>query len=98
MGYDVKTLLADLQLLMVEGRELGNVSRCEIITDDIDVLQKFRNFAPDIKHVKPASAILLGAPIGGEQSVDEAFRVKLDELRRLSSRVSQLHERVAVCF
>jgi len=77
MGDDVNTLLADFQLLMVGGRKLGlvvNVAKREIITDDIDVLQKFRNIAPGIKHVEPASAIglLLGAPIGGEQSFDKA--------------------------
>jgi len=40
------------------------VANFEIITNNVDVLQKFRNIAPDIKHVKhvkPASAILLGA-------------------------------------
>jgi len=52
-GDDVNTLLADFQLLMVEGRKLGlvvNVAKCEIITDDVDVLQNFRNISPDIKH------------------------------------------------
>jgi len=79
---------------MIGGRKLGlvvNVAKCEIITvftDDIDELEKFRNIAPDIKHVKPIAPI---APIGGEQSVDEVLIVKLDELRRLSNRVSQLH-------
>jgi len=53
MRDDVNTLLADFQLLMVEGRKLGliiNVAKCEIITDDVDVLQNFRNISPDIKH------------------------------------------------
>jgi len=88
MGDDVNTVLADFQLLMDEGKKLGlvvNVAKCEITKDNIDVLQKFRNIAPDINHVKPASAILLGAPIGGEQSVDAVLRVKLEELRRLSN-------------
>jgi len=65
---------------MVEGRKLGlviNVAKCEIITDDVDVLQKFRNIAPNVKYVKTSSAILLGAPIGGEQSVDEAYKCNI---------------------
>jgi len=38
MGDDVNTLLADFQLLVVEGRKLGlvvNVAKCEIITDTL---------------------------------------------------------------
>ena len=94
MGDDVDTLMTDFQMLIDEGRKLGlvvNVAKCEIITDDDEVLRKFRTIAPDIKHVKTATAMLLGAPIGGEQSVDAALLVKLEELRRLSNRVSLLH-------
>ena len=47
--------------------------------------------APDIKHVKTAAAMLLGAPIGSEQSVDDVLKAKLEELRRLSNRLSLLH-------
>ena len=77
-----------------EGRKLSlvvNVAKCEIISDDDEVLRKFRTIASDIKHVKTATAMLLGAPIEVEQSVDAAFFVKLEELRRLSNRVSLLH-------
>ena len=94
MGDDVDTLMTDFQMLNNERRKLGlvvDVAKCEIITDDDEVLQKFRTIASDIKHVKTATAMLLDAPIGGEQSVDAALLVQLEELRRLSNRVSLLH-------
>ena len=94
MGDDADTLMTDFQMLIDEGRKLGlvvNVVECEIITDDDEDLRKFRMTALDIKQVKTATAMLLGAPIGGEQSVDAAVLVKLEELRRLSNRVSLLH-------
>ena len=40
--------------------------------------------------------MLLGAPIGGKQSLDAALLVKLEELCRLSNRVSLLHARDAL--
>jgi hypothetical protein len=94
IGDNVDALLSDFRMLMDESRKLGliiNVAKCEIITDNDDVLQKFRDVAPDIKHVKTAAAMLLGAPIGNEQSVDDVLKAKLEELRRLSSRLSLLH-------
>ena len=73
LGDEVDTLLADFRMLLEEGKKFGlvvNVAKCEVITDDDEVLQKFRDIAPDIRHVKTASALLLGAPIGGRQSVE----------------------------
>lgn len=93
MGGDVDTLLTDFLMLIEKGREIGlvvNVAKCEIITNDDEVVQKFKAIAPDISHVRPASAMLLGAPIGGEQCVDEILAGKLFELRRLSDRLSML--------
>jgi hypothetical protein len=94
IGDNVDALLSDFRMLMDESRKLGliiNVTKCEIITDNVEVLQKFRDVAPDIKHVKTAAAMLLGAPIGSEQSVDDVLKAKLEELRRLSNRLSLLH-------
>jgi hypothetical protein len=94
MNYNVDLLLSDFRMLRDENRKLGlivNVAKCEIITDNVEVLQKFRNVAPDIKHVKTASAMLLGAPNGGEQSVDDVLKAKLQELHRLSNRLSLFH-------
>jgi hypothetical protein len=41
-----------------------NVAKCEIIADNVEVLQKFREVAPDIKHgMTAAAAMLLGVSI-----------------------------------
>ena len=60
LGGEIDTLLTDFEMLMAEGRKLGlvvNIAKCEVITDDEEVLQKIRSVAPSIKHVKRASAI-----------------------------------------
>ena len=94
MGGEVDTLLEDFRMLMVEGAKLGlivNIAKCEVITDDENVLQKIRDIAPSIQHVKTSSAILLSAPIGGNQSIDEVLATKLRELRRLCSTLKLLN-------
>lgn len=93
LGGNVQQLLDDFQMLVEEGRKLGlvvNAAKCELITDNIDIVNKFRSIAPDMKHVQPSAAMLLGAPIGGEQSIEDVLTAKLVELRRLSNRLSLL--------
>ena len=89
IGDNVDGLLSDFRMLMDESSLIISVAKCEIITDNDEVLQKFRDVAPDIKHANKAAPMLLGAPIGSEQSVD--VKAKLEELRRLSNRLSLLH-------
>jgi hypothetical protein len=72
---NVDVLISDFRMLMNESRKLGliNVTKCEIITDNVEALQKFRVVAPDIKHVKTAAAMLLGAcTVHGRRIADEA--------------------------
>jgi hypothetical protein len=98
---NVDALSSDFRMLMDECWKLGlivNVIKCVIITDNVEVLQKFRDVAPDIKDVKTAAAMLIGAPICSEHSVDDVLKTKLGELRRLSSRLSLLHAHVALFF
>ena len=43
MGDEVDTLVADFQILMIEGWKLGivvTIAKCEVVTDDKEVLQK----------------------------------------------------------
>jgi len=54
-------------------------------------VEKFQSVLPDTKHVKSSAAMLLGAPIDGDQSIDEVLLSKLVELRHLSSRLSHLN-------
>jgi hypothetical protein len=67
-----------------------NTAKCKIITDEENVVQTFKYIAPDIKPIKTSYALLLGAPIGGMQSVDLALVAKLHELPRLSGRLAHL--------
>ena len=93
-SFKVETLVTDFQMLLEEGSKLGltiNAAKCEIITDDVEVVQKLKAIAPAIKHISTASAMLLGAAIGGDHSVDEVLEAKLQELRRLADRVSLLN-------
>jgi hypothetical protein len=69
LGGDVDTLVADFEMLIVEGQSnivsTATLPSAEVITDDKQVLQKIRRTAPGIQHVKTAAAMLLRAPIGG---------------------------------
>jgi hypothetical protein len=93
LGGQVDVLIADWKTVVEEGKRLGlnvNVAKCELITDDPDVLRKFRSVVPQIAHVSTTSAMLLGAPIGGQQCIDDVLQSKLQELKRLSQRLSLL--------
>jgi hypothetical protein len=65
-------------------------AKCELIANDVSVIQRFQTVAPDIIIFDPATTVLLGAPIGGQQSVDRVLENKLGELKRLSDRLKQL--------
>jgi len=93
LGGNVEVLLEDLQMIIVEGKKLGlivNTAKCEVITDDHQVAERFRFLAPDIKHVRKSAAMLLGAPIGDEQSIDAVLAAKLEDLQRFSKRLQLL--------
>jgi hypothetical protein len=80
-------------LINDEGRKLGlvvNTAKFEVITYEENVSEKFKHTAPDIKHIQTSDARLLGAPIGGMQSVGPALVAKLHELRRLLGRLAHL--------
>ena len=62
-----------------------------LITDDDEVVDKFTAAALGIKHIRVVSAMLLGAPNGSDQSVEDVLSAKLVELRRLSSRITLLN-------
>ena len=93
LGGDVDVLLGDLETVRKVGSYLGltlNETKCELITEDPDVISKFRIFAPSIMHVRSHQATLLGAPIGDDDKVNEIISVKIDEFQRLANRLKQL--------
>ena len=63
LGGDVDTLLKDFNLIVDEGRKLGlvvNTAKCEIITDEENVLEKVKQIAPDNKPIKNIRRIATG--------------------------------------
>lgn len=90
LGGEVDDLMLAFLSLKSEAAKIGlhvNVKKCELITTDQSVIHKFLSIAPDIVVVDPDAAVLLGAPVGGQQSVDQLLEKKLTELQRLSHRL-----------
>jgi hypothetical protein len=93
LGGRVDELMQAFEYTRTEGAKIGllvNERKCELITNDASVIQRFQSIAPGVNIVDPAVAILLGAPVGGEQSVDLILEKKLDDLKRLSNRLERL--------
>ena len=68
LGGDVDVLISDFLVVHSIGLKL-NESKCELITDDLDVLLKFRAIAPSIQHISVSRSVLLGAPIGNSEGL-----------------------------
>ena len=93
IGGDVSDLLLDLETVRTAGRKIGlllNDGKCEIVTDDANVVTQIRAVLPAIHHVPCNESILLGAPIGDETSVDAVLNTKLVTFRLLTSRLASL--------
>jgi len=79
----VEQLMKDFRVIVKEGEKFGlvvNTRKCKVITDDDDVIEKFRLVAPEITHVRTSAVMLLGAPAGSKQSIDAVLENKLQEL------------------
>ena len=93
LGGKVEDLMLAFVSLQSEAAKIGlhiNEKKCELISADQSVIQQFQSIAPDIAIVDPNGAILLGAPVGGQLSVDQMLEKKLTELQRLSHRLKGL--------
>ena len=101
LGGRVSNLLQDLGTVLTVGPAIGlhlNKDKCEIITGDDSVVQSIRAILPNIRHIPCAEAVLLGAPIGDETSVDTVLSSKLIVFRRLASHLTTLHAHDALCL
>ena len=99
LGGDVDDLIKAFQYIESLGSSIGleiNESKCELISNDDNVKQRFRQEAPLVKHTDTSSAILLGSPIGGDESVDDVLTSKLEEFTRLCSSLAHLHSHDAL--
>ncbi len=93
LGGDVDVLIHDYETVRRIGKELGlvlNEQKCELITGDPDVVNRFKSVAPRILHINTCDATLLGAPIGGKASMEAVLSKKIGELRLLTDRLKKL--------
>jgi len=70
LGGKVDDLMLAFLFLKNEVAKIGlhvNVQKCELLTADQSVIHKFQSIAPEISIVDLNAAVLLGAPVGGQQ-------------------------------
>jgi hypothetical protein len=87
LGGDVTNLLYYLDIIKSVGSKLGlipNELKCELVTADADVLAVARQKMPDVIHVAPEDATLLGAPVGGQRVITSTLIAKPSEMQQLS--------------
>jgi hypothetical protein len=78
-GGDVTNLLHDLDVVKSVGSPLGlllNERKCKLITAYAHILAVVRQKMPDVIHVAPEDAILLGAPVGGQGAITSTLIMK----------------------
>ena len=95
----MSSLLYDLDTVRRVGPTIGlvlNEAKCEIITNDDNVVASFRAAMPNIRHIPSDDAIMLGAPVGSESSVDMVLNDKLAAFRLLASRLTSLQAQDAL--
>ena len=65
--------LHDLETVRRVSQTIGlmlNEDKCEIVSDDISVVATVKAVTPSIRHIPSEEVVLLGAPIGDNESVD----------------------------
>jgi hypothetical protein len=70
---------------------LLNEDKCEIVTDDNSVAADIGTVLPSVRHVPRHEAVLLGAPVVDETSVETLRHSKLVEFRRLAGHLITLN-------
>ena len=99
IGGSTEEVVRDFNTILQSSSSLGlelNVSKCEVIFGGMDedcsmsALEKIHTVAPNIRVIQPHEATLLGAPLTLE-ALDPILGLKIDEVRRLSSRLDALH-------
>ena len=86
-------LIEDLEMVRRNGSAIGlllNEHKCELVTDDMEVVQKIQTIAPSITHVHTSNAVLLGAPIGSLEEIDVVLTKKISDFQLLACRLKLL--------
>ena len=77
---DVKANIANLKAAAWEINLLLNHDKSEIICVDELSKSSMLSFSPSLCTVDPAKATLLGAPIGGDRSLNIVWESKVEQL------------------
>jgi hypothetical protein len=93
LGGVVSSLLRDLETVRCVKPPVGllNEDKCELVTDDDSVVADIKTVLPSVRHVSRREAVLSGAPIGDETSVDTVLHNKVVEFHRLAGRLITLN-------
>ena len=94
LGEDADQALQDLRLVEQGAGELNlalNHTKSEVISKDPAATGTLLAAAPNLQVTDPDSAILLGSPLGGIDSINESIRDKVECLRILRNRLEHLH-------
>ena len=75
-----------------------NHDKSEVICIDEPSKSSMLSLSGSFRIVEPAVATLLGSPIGGNESLDLVWRLKLNQLETLGSRLEQLQAHDAICL
>ena len=87
LGGEVDVLIESFETARCIGSTFGlllNEHKCELVTNDIEVVKQFRVIAPTIIHV------YLGAPIGSLQEIHVVLTKKISHFLGLIYRLKQL--------
>ena len=99
IGGSTEEVVRDFNTILQSSSSFGlelNESKCEVIFGGMDevcstsALEQIHSVAPNIRVIQPHEATLLGAPLTYE-ALDPILSLKIDDVRRLSSRLDALH-------
>jgi hypothetical protein len=99
VGGNVDSLLHDLETMKRVALTIGlelNEDKDEIVTGNDSVTANVRVVLANITHIPCGEALLLGAPVGDEKSVDTVLNGKPAVFKRLVSRLLSLNAQDAL--
>ena len=95
---DVKADIANLETAAREINLFLKRDKSEIICVDELSKSSMLSSSPSFRTVDPAKATLLGAPIGGDRSLNIVWESTVEQLQTLGNRLAQLQAHDALCL
>ena len=99
LGGAAEQVLHDLQSVEQGAEELSlslNHSKSEVISEDPTARNVLLSSFPNLQVTDPASAMLLGSPIGNCNGISSSIREKSESLKILGNRICYLHTQDAL--